>query len=304
MIWAALPLAALTAAPFLPELFREPVTGRPVPEDIQFADLPKGRIAYRWQGDEADPVVVCVHGLTTPGLVWEGLAPHLVGAGFRVLTLDLYGRGNSDRPRGKQDAAFFNAMLSELFDHLHLTAPVTLIGNSMGSAISANFAAARPDRVRQVVLLVPAGLGHDLGRAADLARRFPVLGQWMIHAFYPGTLRKGVAAERALSSSVTGIYDRQLEELRYRGFLRSVQNSLSGILGTALEEAHRKLHDAEIPVVAVWGAEDDIIPLSCKDRLAMWNPEATQIVMDGCGHGLVYTHTDALWQRLGPALKR
>jgi len=73
----------------------------------EFAKLSDGHTHYQWHGDPDGPVLVCVHGLTTPSFVWEALLPGLTEAGYRVLTYDLYGRGMSDRPKGAQTRSFF-----------------------------------------------------------------------------------------------------------------------------------------------------------------------------------------------------
>ena len=69
---------------------------------------------YRWHGPVREPVLVAIHGLTTPSMVWDELARGFVAFGFRVLTYNLYGRGYSDAYDGTQDAAHFVKQLEEL----------------------------------------------------------------------------------------------------------------------------------------------------------------------------------------------
>ena len=300
LIGGALALAALGAAA-LPA-WRE--IRRTKPAELQarapgsFADLPQGRTHYQWSGPEDAPVVVCVHGLTTPSFVWRGLIPHLTAAGAQVLSYDLYGRGFSDAPRGRQTGAFFTRQLSDLLEHQGIDVPVTLIGYSMGGAIATCFAAAHPDRVHRLVLVAPAGMGHDLGPIARLTTGVPVLGDWLFHMGYPRQLRAGIEAERALPSSVQGITELQQAQLDRRGFLRSVLSSLRGVLRHPLEGEHRAIARTNIPVTAIWGREDRVIPLRALGTLTQWNRTARQEVIDGAGHGLTYTHTKDLARAL------
>ena len=37
-----------------------------------------------------------------------------------------------------------------------------------------------------------------------------------------------------------------------------------------------------------------MIPLTCKDTLSEWNPQARQAVVPDAGHALAYTHPDAV----------
>ena len=65
-----------------------------------FANLSDGATHYRLEGEgRARPLIVFVHGFSTPSFVWRGIIPKLTAAGYKTLRYDLYGRGWSDRPR-------------------------------------------------------------------------------------------------------------------------------------------------------------------------------------------------------------
>ncbi|MGP6087811.1 alpha/beta fold hydrolase [Antarctobacter jejuensis] len=296
----ALTLAGLsaTALPGYLEYRRKPIAALRDKATGAFADLSQGKTHYRWSGPKEAPVALCIHGLTTPSFVWEGLTPHLLTAGYRVLTYDLYGRGFSDAPCARNTAQFFTRQLRDLLDHQGVDAPVTLIGYSMGGAIAASFAAAHPERTERVILIAPAGMGHDLGQLARFTRDVPLLGDWAFHLGYPSQLRTGIEAERDQPGSVENIADRQLAQLDRRGYLRSVLSSLRGQLGRPLEVEHRRIAANGTPVTAIWGREDRTIPIRAKDTLALWNRNARQEVIDSAGHGLPYTHTRQLAQAI------
>ncbi|QFT91245.1 Arylesterase [Roseovarius sp. THAF9] len=290
--WAFLSAGtALVAAPFIAEAFRPRLTDkRRAAATGQVADLPNGPTWFQWRGPRDGPVAVCVHGLTTPSFVWGPLADHLAGLGFCVLTYDLYGRGLSARPKGEQDSAFFNAQLAALLDHQDIEGQITLLGYSMGGAIATGFAAVHPDRVRQLCLIAPAGLGHDLGPVAQMAVNHPNIGKWMMLGFYPRSLRRGLDSERGLPSAIPNMVDLQIAESRKHGFAPAVLSSLRGIMDEDLSPAHRAIRDVGIPTLAIWGETDDVIPLAGRDRLTELNPAAHNVVIPGAGHTLAYTH--------------
>ena len=293
MSWFWLLLGAGAAAPLATEYRRRPMDDRARGNAPgHFARLSMGVTHYDWFGPRTGPVVVCVHGLTTPSFVYRGLARGLALMGCRVLVYDLYGRGYSDRPRARQDAKFFHRQLRELLDHVGVGDDITLIGYSMGGAIATSFAAEHPGRIQQLVLLAPAGMRVPAGRMINIIRSSPLLGDWLMHAVYPRQFRKGVEAERDLPSSVPDIGKLQTAELDSRGFIRSVLSSLRGILAADQREAHTRIAQQGLPVLAVWGRDDDVIPLSCVGTLAEWNRSAVQEVIPGAGHGLPYTHTN------------
>jgi pimeloyl-ACP methyl ester carboxylesterase len=296
--------AAALAYPFIAEAFRPRMnaTRRKLAAG-QFAKLSQGVTHYQWLGAEEGPIVVCVHGLTTPSYVYEPIGEELGKLGYRVLAYDLYGRGFSDRPAGEQDGAFFNRQLNELLEDQGVTEPFILFGYSMGGAIGAAYAAAHPDRVRQLVLLAPAGVAHDLGPLADMAQKYDFMGKWITYGFYPKSLRRATESERDLRSPIPYMVDRQIEETRMKGFAPAVLESLRGVLDEDLEPAHRKIGAAGIPVAAVWGETDEVIPLECKETLATWNPEAEQHVVSEAGHTVTYTHVDDVMNFLKRVLR-
>jgi pimeloyl-ACP methyl ester carboxylesterase len=280
--WLA--LAVVLAAPFVAEALR------PAMDDAarkhapgRFVTLSLGVTHYDWLGPERGPVAVC-----------RGLARSLVAMGYRVLIYDLYGRGYSDRPGGRQNADFFVSQLQDLLASQKITGDITLIGYSMGGSISTAFAARNPSMLRRLILIAPAGMDHAPSRVARFAAAYPVIGDWLMLAFFPRSHRKGTDAERALPSSVEGIADLQQAELRWRGFVPAVLSSLRGMLADLQEAEHREIRARGIPVLAIWGHDDRTIPIRSMGQLALWNREARHEVIQGAGHALAYSHTDAV----------
>ncbi|WP_187429321.1 hypothetical protein ROLI_039850 [Roseobacter fucihabitans] len=292
MIWFYLILTAIIARPLVQEALRKPVT-----QNLRdaapgsFAQLSQGITHYQWYGPDNGPVAVCVHGLTTPSFVWRGLANGLALMGYRVLVYDLYGRGFSDRVRGAQDRAYFMQQLADLLADQGLEDDITLVGYSMGGAIAAIFAASQPDRIRHLILLAPAGMAPVATGFLTFAARTPVIGWWLMLSRYPAMLRKSHAAELADPTSVEGIDHLKEAELHRRGFFPAVRASLRGLLSEDLSSDHMTLYREKVPVLAIWGTADDVIPLSCSDRLAEWNSNVQNEVIEGGGHGLPYSHT-------------
>ncbi|MCQ0094109.1 alpha/beta fold hydrolase [Roseovarius sp. M141] len=303
MTWLLLALAVLFLAPFAREAARPTMSGR-ARQDApgQFADLPQGRTHYRWLGADSGPVAVCVHGLTTPSPVWTAIAEGLGEMGYRVLIYDLNGRGYSDRPRGLQDCAFFVRQLSDLLADQGIVNDVTLLGYSMGGAIVPAFAAQRPDMLRQIVLIAPAGLGHDLGPGLRLMAGTGALGRWAMLSVYGRSMRRACAAQRDQPVSVPGITQIQIGQLRHRGFIPAVLSSLHGALNEHMEQAHRTIAAVGVPLLAIWGAADEIIPPSGKDTLSDWNPDATHHIVPQAGHALPYSHSSDALKAMRPHL--
>lgn len=292
MIWtlAAL-LAVLVAVPLLVERLRAPMDarGRRMATG-DFVELSRGLTYYEWRGPARGPVVVCIHGLTTPSYVWAPVAVALTALGVRVLTYDLYGRGLSDRPRGPQDRAFFVTQLDELLTALQITRGVTLLGYSMGGAIATAFAQDKPARVDRLVLVAPVGLGHRVSPFLTFCARVPVIGDGLIRVFGDILHRRGIDRTLPAIPEVPDMATRMAGEMGTRGTLPAVLSSLRGMMAEDLAPVHRALAATSLPVLAIWGESDKVIPLAAMGRLAQINRRARQVELPGATHALPYTH--------------
>ncbi len=98
-----------------------------------FVVLSDGVTHYELAGPEpGGPTVVFVPGLTIPLDFWDGVVGELHDRGLRTLTYSAYGRGMSDRVRGRYGRELFVRQLDDLVRHLEL-APQHLVASSMGA---------------------------------------------------------------------------------------------------------------------------------------------------------------------------
>ncbi len=305
MIWAlATVVVILVAAPLLAERLRPPIDarGRRLASG-DFAELSRGLTYFEWRGPSRGPIVVCVHGLTTPSYIYTPLAVALTALGYRVLTYDLYGRGLSDRVRGRQDRAFFVDQLEELLIALEVRQTVSLIGYSMGGAIAAAFAQSHPERIDRLILLAPAGLGHRPSRFHAFCSRFPVLGDGLMRLFGHIVHRRSVDRSIPDNPELPGFVPRVAGEMGYRGTLPAVLSSLRHMLAEDMAPTHRALAETALPVLAVWGGADRTIPLAAMGRLAQVNRKARQVELRGATHALPFTHPDEITAALTDLLR-
>ena len=265
-----------------------------------FVTLSKGLVHYRWLGADTGDLVVCVHGLTTPSFVFEGLASHYASIGKRVLVYDHYGRGYSDRPKAKQDKAFLVSQLEELLNKLEIKKQkFELVGYSMGGVIAASYSARNPDRVKRLILIAPAGTGHNLGISARVAK-IPVLGWVLFSAFFELQHVRSTKKDKNIKSSVPNIVARQLNELLYKRFVPSVLASIKGILSKDSYDDHKTLRNADFEILAFWGDCDRVIPIQCKEVLSSWNSSINNVVIRKGSHSLPFTHARDIIDALHP----
>jgi pimeloyl-ACP methyl ester carboxylesterase len=113
------------------------------------------RLHYRVYG-EGPRVTVLLHGLLLSQRMHVPLARALAARGGRVVTLDLYGHGRSDRPPDmwRYGMGFFARDVVALLDHLELDEAV-VGGTSLGANTTLEVASAAPERLRGMVLEMP-----------------------------------------------------------------------------------------------------------------------------------------------------
>ncbi len=254
-----------------------------------FAELSAGKIHYRWDGPEDGPVVVLVHGFSTPNFIYEQNVEALTHAGFRTLRFDHFGRGWSDRPGTRYDIDFYDQALVELIDAVGIDAPFGLAGLSMGGPIVAEFTARRPEQVERLLLLVPAGLdtaGAD-GAAATLISA-PLIGDWIWRMAGRGILlsdRQYDETQRAPENRLRGDVTEQLD---YRGYLQALLSTLRHMPMTGRETTFERLAETGVPVLAIYGDADETVLVSSAETLKGLLPEADVRVVVGGEHGLNY----------------
>ena len=119
------------------------------------------RLAYTIHGD-GPRLTVLLHGLLFNQRMHTALAQALAERGHRVVTLDLLGHGDSDRPRDKWRYSMpaFGSQVIALLDHLGEPEAVVL-GTSLGANVALEAAVAAPGRVRGMVIEMPV-LDHAL----------------------------------------------------------------------------------------------------------------------------------------------
>ncbi|TNJ47753.1 alpha/beta fold hydrolase [Phaeobacter sp. B1627] len=159
---------------------------------------------YEDHGTPQGKPLICLPGLTRDGQDFRYALPHL--ADYRVILLDLRGRGRSDYAA---DPASYNIVTEALdvvalMDHLGLPR-AAILGTSRGGLVAMALAATVPERLSAVIL-------NDVGpeiAAPGLGRIFDYLGR-------PPSARThaeaAVALERAMAADFPGVPSQRWRE--------------------------------------------------------------------------------------------
>ena len=218
-------------------------------------------------------VVVLLHGLADDVGVWESVMPALA-AKHRVIALDQIGFGRSDKPLLGYRAGTFVDFLDGFLNELKIDR-ASLVGNSLGGWIAANFALAHPERIDRLVLCdaagyaaVPKTMDPRALNALRLASREDIryLGPLTFHnkRFYEDV---DLAFKQRVTAGDNFTVNQLLDSM-IRG-----EDVLDGRLGA--------IHK---PTLIVWGREDKLIPLNFAERFHKEITGSRLEVIDDCGH--------------------
>jgi pimeloyl-ACP methyl ester carboxylesterase len=123
----------------------------------EFLDIEGGRIAYDVIGE--GPLVVLSHGIGDRRQAYRFLAPRLAQAGYRVVSADLRGHGESSmgwKSVTGTDAITRTDVAGDLLALIrHLGGPAVIVGHSISGGAATIAAAQAPDLVSGIVEINP-----------------------------------------------------------------------------------------------------------------------------------------------------
>jgi pimeloyl-ACP methyl ester carboxylesterase len=239
-----------------------------------------------WQMGTAGSAVILLHGGNGSIEFWlYNLAA--LAASHRVYAFDMVGSGRSDYPDGSYSIAYQAEFLAGLMTALGINS-ATLIGNSMGGAVSLEFTRFYPDRVDKLVLVDSMGLGQEISwgiRLITLPAIVSLLrpGRWMI----PAMLKSNFYNSQQLPPEwiefrypIFAIPDRNRVILR----LGQSNFTLAGVRADVYQPIVASLPQIDRPTLIVWGEQDRIIPVKHAYVAAAGLPHHQLEIFLDCGH--------------------
>lgn len=228
--------------------------------------------------------ILLIHGATVPHWEFDGLAPVLAQAGFRVFRYDLYGHGRSARPDRRYDRGLFVRQAEAVMDHFDLVpAKTAVLGHSMGAAVAAALAGRRP--IPRLILMAPM-LDFSSSNPFGPLLRTPVIGE----AFMALVGRPGLIRRRRIRYGAIGRPDlarRFRAQTRRTGFWNAMLRiERDGALGDQ-RQAYFSAARRGVRTLIVRGTDDPIIPAADTETIAELFSIKTRIDLDGLAHNLM-----------------
>jgi pyruvate dehydrogenase E2 component (dihydrolipoamide acetyltransferase) len=268
-------------ARFVPEEAERETSGA-ASETIEVQGL---SLRYLKRGEGGEPAVL-LHGFGGDLDTWlfnqEALAAHRT-----VYALDLPGHGGSSKRVSSGTIGEFAKIVEGFMDALNLSR-AHVAGHSMGGAVGIQFALSHPRRAASLILIASAGLGPDID------------GEY-IEGFIRADRRKELKPQIEKLFADPKLVGRQMVEdiLKYKR-LDGVEPALRTIADQFFPGGRQaillrdRLGKLSMPVLAIWGSNDRIVPVSHAQGLPQ---NVITQVLPASGH-MVHMEAPAQFNRI------
>jgi pimeloyl-ACP methyl ester carboxylesterase len=275
-------LAGVALWAYSPSLPPETLIARYANDRSKFIDVGGVRAHVRDQGDPDGIPIVLIHGSMGSLHMWEGWARELAKRA-RLISVDLPGHGLTGAwPRDEYTIEAYTDFVEVLVDTLNLDRFV-LVGHSMGGAVAWNFAATRPDRVSQLILVDAAGYPRAGGEAPLPTRlaRTPVVGDIGIYFKPERLVRRSLEEVYADPAMVTPDRIRRYAELQ-----RFPGNREATLSRSRTQEPldPTPLKRLDVPTLILWGGKDRWVPTADAFRFQGDIKGAQLEIFEALGH--------------------
>jgi pimeloyl-ACP methyl ester carboxylesterase len=247
----------------------------------QFLSTEGGRVAFEDTGGNG-PVVLAIPGMGDLRSEYRFLRPALVQAGYRVITMDARGFGESSAKWSDFSARAVGRDAVAVLKHLG-AGPATIMGNSFAAGSALWAAREAPEQVTGAVLLGPIVRDLDPTFIQKLSLRIGFAGPWRVGfwtMYWDSLFPARKPADHAeVKAAIT-------KNLREPGRMEA----LIAMLGLSKADTAAILDKSKVPALIVMGTKDPDFKDAVEEaRMLAGKLDAETMIVDGAGH---YPHTE------------
>jgi pimeloyl-ACP methyl ester carboxylesterase len=244
--------------------------------DTLYLEREGGRIAFDDSRGGGEPVIMWP-GMGTLRSEWRFLAPALVEAGYRVVTADLRGQGESSAGWGDYSIAANGQDFLALVEHLD-AGPVHAVGNSFSPGAMVWAAAEKPDAFRSLTMIGPWVRDAEETLFQKVATAILLNGPWKVMgwAMFYKTLYPSKKPP-----DIDDYLDRLKGNLREAGRFEA----LKGLGFSPKTDSEKRISRVAKPALVVMGTKDPDWPDPAAE--AEWIAQqlkAELLLVEGAGH--------------------
>jgi pimeloyl-ACP methyl ester carboxylesterase len=216
------------------------------------------KVHYRDEGVATDSVpLILLHGMSSSLNTWDSvvidLKPHK-----RVISLDLPGFAlTGPSPENSYNFPYYSKFIDSFTTRLQIKRFI-LVGNSMGGAISWNYALHNPSRLAKMVLIDAAGYPKK-GESGSLGFKLastPVINNLLLYVTPKALVRKSLETVYYDQSRVT---DAQVERFHDVAIREGNREAALQIFKGSFKGDPKQIKTIKTPTLILWGDKDNLI---------------------------------------------
>jgi non-heme chloroperoxidase len=255
-------------------------------------------IELYYEDHGAGQPVVLIHGYPLNGHSWERQTRELLGAGYRVITYDRRGFGQSSKVGSGYDYDTFAADLNVVMETLDLRDAV-LVGFSMGTGELARYVARfGHERVAKLAFLAslepflvarddnPDGVPHSVFEGIEAAAKGDR------YAWFTRFFEDFYGLDENLGSRIS----QEAVTASWNVAISSAPVAAYAVVSSWIEDFRADVEAVRAsgkPALILHGTADAILPIDATARrFRKLLPEAQYVEIEGAPHGLLWTHAD------------
>jgi pimeloyl-ACP methyl ester carboxylesterase len=234
-------------------------------KDSKFMDILGMKVHYRDEGVATDSVpLILLHGMSSSLNTWDSvvidLKPHK-----RVISLDLPGFAiTGPSPENAYNFPYYSKFIDSFTTRLKIKRFI-LVGNSMGGAISWNYALHNPSSLAKMVLVDAAGYPKK-GESGSLGFKLastPVINNLLLYVTPKALVRKSLETVYFDQSRVT---DAQVERFHDVAIREGNREAALQIFKGSFKGDPNQIKSIKTPTLILWGDKDNLIGMNNVDN--------------------------------------
>lgn len=243
-------------------------------------------------GKSKIPLLLLHGGGLDSALLSYGTIMSTLGEEYRVITPDLPGYGESEKPEAPYTLEWYLEFLDDLIKVLGFK-QINLGGLSLGGGIALGYSLKHPEKVKNLVLIAPYGLTDKIPypQITSWLLKNPGIYDWMNNLIISSKLLLKASLKRILVNP-QALNDEVIAQLIKVGNIpdsgrawRAFQ--LSEIENKKLRTCYlNQLHNLNMPVLLLTGKKDSLVPNKDVEMASELIPNSLLVEIEECGHWL------------------
>ncbi len=255
-------------------------------------------IRYELVGEKNPVALVFVNGLTQAAHLWGPYVPRFVEKGYCVLTFDMLGQGESDKPVLSFDFDRQARTMSALIKRLGIERPF-IAGISFGGAVALRYAILYPDQLRGLVAM---------GAFSELDGRL----KWIGENLYMGLAAVGTEyiqnwfmpfnfSSKWLEENATAI-----PMMRRRGYTLNDQYALQNLMESVARcsSFSHELPNIQVPTLILNGEYDYITHRGLQNILRAGIVRSRLVIIQHASHAFTLEYPEVSIRLIGDFMEK